>query len=428
MLGPQDRVLILAPHPDDETLCTGGIIQQALALNLPIHVVFLTYGDNNEWSFVKYRKKVTVGSKAVAGMGLVRHAEAIKATGTLGLQPEQLSFLGYPDFGTLQIWEKHWGERPAFRSMFGRMEAVSYSNAYRPGADYTGANILQDISAILADFKPTKIFLSHPADHNPDHQALYLFTRVALWDLALEPEPELYPFLVHYPKWPRHQGLNPTWQLNPPSELVDMIPWQSNPLSPDETLRKIEAIQCHATQYAVSEKFLKAFLRNNELFGDYPPSVLTRSKSDDAGAASQKTRTPRMPAGLTATQKAKFVGVETRSLSLVGDRVILTIDFSGLLAGGVEAGVSMMGYRPDRPFAEMPKLRIRFSDAGLDVFDRGEKLAEKSVAVERKSKRIMVAVPLETLGGPQKLLGSVKTYLGDYSLDSAPWRVVPLGD
>ena len=77
MLGPQDRVLILAPHPDDETLCTGGIIQQALALGLPIHVVFLTYGDNNEWSFVKYRKKLTVGSKAVEGMGLVRHDEAV---------------------------------------------------------------------------------------------------------------------------------------------------------------------------------------------------------------------------------------------------------------------------------------------------------------------------------------------------------------
>ena len=428
MLGPQDRVLILAPHPDDETLCTGGIIQQALALGLPIHVVFLTYGDNNEWSFVKYRKKVTVGSKAVAGMGLVRHGEAVAATGTLGLKPEQLSFLGYPDFGTLQIWEKHWGARPAFRSMFGRMTAVAYPNAYRPGAEYTGENVLQDIKAILADFKPTKIFLSHPADFNPDHQALYLLTRVALWDLALEPEPELHPFLVHYPKWPRHQGLNPTWQLNPPPDFVDQIPWYSNPLSPDETQRKITAIQCHATQYAVSEKFLKSFLRTNELFGDYPTQVLVRAASDKAEPADKETVVPRMPEGLSGTQKTKFVGVESRVLRLVGDRVFITIDFSGLLAGGVEAEVSIMGYRSDRPFAEMPKLRIRFSDAGRDVFDRGEKVADKTIAVERKSKQITMAIPLGTLGAPETLLGSAKTYLGDYSMDSAPWRIIPLGD
>ena len=324
MLGPQDRVLILAPHPDDETLCTGGIIQQALALGLPIHVVFLTYGDNNEWSFVKYRKKVTVGSKAVEGMGLVRHEEAVKATGVLGLKPEQLSFLGYPDFGTLQIWEKHWGARPAFRSMFGRMTAVVYPNAYRPGAEYRGDDVLKDLTAIIGDFKPTKIFLSHPADHNPDHQALYLFARVALWDLALETQPELHPFLVHYPKWPRHQGLNPTWQLNPPPELVDVIPWQSNALTPDETQRKITAIQCHATQYAVSEKFLKSFLRNNELFADYPPSRLKRAASGAAETVGQDAGASRAQEELTGTQKAKFVGVESRKCAVgrgSGDRL-----------------------------------------------------------------------------------------------------------
>ena len=166
--------------------------------------VFYTYGDNNEWSFVVYRKRATVGSKAVEGMGLVRHDEALKATGILGLAPEQLSFLGYPDFGTLQIWEKHWGDRPAFRSMFGRMDAVPYANAYRPGAAYRGEEPERSEGG-AARFQPTKILLSHPADHNPDHQALYLFTRVALWDLA-ELQPELHPFLVHYPKWPRRHG------------------------------------------------------------------------------------------------------------------------------------------------------------------------------------------------------------------------------
>ena len=125
-----------------------------------------------------------------------------------------------------------------------------------------------------------------------------------------------------------------------------MIPWQSNPLSPDETQRKITAIQCHATQYAVSEKFLKSFLRNNELFGDYPTSkFLSVQRPTKPKRRARRRLSRRMPEGLSGTQKTKFVGVESRSLRLVGDRVFITIDFSGLLSGGVEAEVSIMGYR-----------------------------------------------------------------------------------
>ena len=46
------------------------------------------------------------------------------------------------------------------------------------------------------------------------------------------------------------------------------------------------------------------------------------------------------------------------------------------------------------------------------------------MAVERKTKHIAVGIPLKMLGDPQKLLGSVKTHLGDYPLDSAPWRII----
>ena len=249
---------------------------------------------------------------------------------------------------------------------------------------------------------------------------------MALWDLAVEPQPELHPFLVHYPKWPRHQGLNPTWQLNPPPELVDVIPWQSNPLTPDETQRKITAIQCHATQYAVSEKFLKSFLRNNELFADYPPSRLKRAASGAAETVGQDAGASRAQEALTGTQKAKFVGVESRSVQWVGDRLIVSIDFTGLLSGGVEASISVFGYRNDRPFAEMPKIFVKFSEAGLDVFDNGEKLPGSPVAVQRRTRHIAVGIPLKLLGDPQKLLGSVETHMGDYPLDSAPWRVIEL--
>ena len=40
-----DRILVLAPHPDDETLGAGGVIQRALEAKAHVKIVFLTYGD-----------------------------------------------------------------------------------------------------------------------------------------------------------------------------------------------------------------------------------------------------------------------------------------------------------------------------------------------------------------------------------------------
>ena len=128
---PQDRVLIMAPHPDDEILGCAGIIQKALAAKIPVKVVFFTYGDNNEWAFLLYRKHPVIMSKAVQGMGMVRHDEAIEAAREMGLSPDDLVFLGYPDFGTINIWLWHWGDEPAFKSMLTKVTAVPYANAFR---------------------------------------------------------------------------------------------------------------------------------------------------------------------------------------------------------------------------------------------------------------------------------------------------------
>src|SRR5262245_44158967 len=57
LLGDGDRILVLAPHPDDEVLGAGGVLHEAVSRKLPVHVVFLTNGDSNEWSFLAYRKR-----------------------------------------------------------------------------------------------------------------------------------------------------------------------------------------------------------------------------------------------------------------------------------------------------------------------------------------------------------------------------------
>ena len=57
LLHQDARILILAPHPDDECLGTGGLIQQALAKGAKVKVIFITNGDNNPWP-QRYLEKI----------------------------------------------------------------------------------------------------------------------------------------------------------------------------------------------------------------------------------------------------------------------------------------------------------------------------------------------------------------------------------
>jgi LmbE family N-acetylglucosaminyl deacetylase len=425
-LTPQDRVLVLAPHPDDESLACGGIIQQAVAMDIPVHVVFLTYGDNNQWSFAVYRKRPELGSQAVESMGLMRHDEAIAAADVLGLHEEQLTFLGYPDFGTLDIWYAHWGDRPPFLSMLTRVTEVPYANAFRPGAPYKGDEILADLTTVLRDFRPTKIFLSHPTDHNPDHQSLYLFTHVALWDLGSELEPELYPYLVHYPDWPTPLDYHPNDSVQPPPDLVERASWQTVLLDRQTIDRKRAALQQHRSQYEVSHKLLDAFVRTDELFGDLPVVPLQAS-APDAGLATDGMGQPaRTLDALNETEQAAFVGVEWRTVKLDGSDLAVSLDFSRPLAHDVRASVYVFGYRSDRRFQEMPKLHVRLGEGSHALLDQDRELSPDAWQIDRSSEQVTLRLPLALLGDPQRILIGARTYLGGVSLDWVSWRVLDL--
>ncbi|HXV18872.1 MAG TPA: PIG-L family deacetylase, partial [Candidatus Omnitrophota bacterium] len=58
-LGPKagERYLILAPHPDDETLAAGGLIQGAVRSAAHVKIIYLTSGENNLISAIFYHKK-----------------------------------------------------------------------------------------------------------------------------------------------------------------------------------------------------------------------------------------------------------------------------------------------------------------------------------------------------------------------------------
>src|SRR5262245_13597074 len=45
-----DTLLIVAPHPDDESLCCGGLIDSARRSGAAVAVVWITFGDGFRWS------------------------------------------------------------------------------------------------------------------------------------------------------------------------------------------------------------------------------------------------------------------------------------------------------------------------------------------------------------------------------------------
>src|SRR5665647_1756049 len=68
-----DRVLIVAPHPDDETITTAGVIRYCIENNIPVYVVVVTDGGSGK-------------------LGVTRYHESLNATEILGLPDSNITF------------------------------------------------------------------------------------------------------------------------------------------------------------------------------------------------------------------------------------------------------------------------------------------------------------------------------------------------
>jgi LmbE family N-acetylglucosaminyl deacetylase len=399
-LAPADRLLVLAPHPDDEVLGCGGLLQRAVSLHLPVEIAFLTYGDSNEGSFLAYRLHPVLRSSAVERMGELRRREALAADALLGVPAGRLTFLGYPDLGTLEIWREHWGARPPGHGPLTRARAVPYPTAFRPGAPYKGEEVLADLEALLGRFRPTRICVSHPADRHPDHAALYLFTRVALWDLEGRVRATLYPYLVHFPGWPA-RGYQPAAPEVPPAALGATVAWQSSRLTPAEVEVKRRALVAHRSQWHPGAHRLLPFARATELTGDFPPLVL--------------------PAGEGAALSVGGEGGLRLRLTRAGDRLRVELPPIRRLS------LFAFGYRRDRPFAGTPKIEVRVEARSVSVLDQGRVLETPGVTVERRTDRLVLGFPVALLGNPERLFLSARPPFGKSSAIRLPWRVIQLG-
>ena len=223
-LSPEDRVMIVAAHPDDETLAAGGLIQHAIKAGAAARVLMVTNGDNNPWPQRWMEKRWRIGPAERQRWGAMRSREALAALETLGFTGKT-EFLGFPDQG---------------------LSGMLMTN---------DAAAMNCICAALREWNPTLLVLPSHGDQHPDHNALHLLIQIALLRLGLE-VPQL-----HYAVHCKHRDLIPL-----PFSLA---------LDEAECRRKRDAIGCHKSQMLLSSRRFLAYARREEDFFKPAPAEKT---------------------------------------------------------------------------------------------------------------------------------------------------------
>lgn len=126
----EERVLVIAAHPDDEVLGCGGTMARYRKLGCAVRVVFLAEGVTARYTPDRF------GTPEVIEKSARRNANALKAMAALGVEADQV-FLA---------------ERPCCR-----LDQV-------PLIDLT-----KQIESHIRDFEPTRLFTHSMDDPNVDH-------------------------------------------------------------------------------------------------------------------------------------------------------------------------------------------------------------------------------------------------------------------
>jgi LmbE family N-acetylglucosaminyl deacetylase len=263
-------LLVIAPHPDDETLGAGGLIQEALAQDIQVHVVVVTNGDGQEIAPVALGMEMVPDTADFVAIGERRQKESLAALQTLGLPQSDAIYLSYPDRGTKPMWLADWNSGCPYYSKYTKSTSSPYPLTYNPNATYCGWDILNDLQSIISTYKPDLVVVSHPDDQHPDHLAVSNFTRLAI---ALENQrdpaymPTILGYLVHYANFPVPIGHHPAIPLLPPIPLADPeYQWERLDLTQQQEQTKVTAVAEYSSQMHLMENFLVSFNRPNELF------------------------------------------------------------------------------------------------------------------------------------------------------------------
>lgn len=168
------RILILAPHPDDEINIAGNMIRTLAAAKAEIFVAYSTNGD------------FEVSAE-------VRAQEAVDALKILGVPREKIIFLGYGDGHKLSDTPT---QSPAGHvETYAAEDFVDYAKkTFGRHSPYTRQNFKRDLKSLLLELRANIIFCVD-FDSHPDHRTLSILFEEVIGEILSERSdyrPEVY--------------------------------------------------------------------------------------------------------------------------------------------------------------------------------------------------------------------------------------------
>ena len=203
--------MVLAPHPDDDVIAAGGLIQRVLESGSEIAVVFVTDGENNPWPQRFLERRLFLSKSDRASWGAMRRREALCSLARLGVGEQSAVFLAFPDQGIASL---------------ARRGDVALRDKLRETFD---------------DVQPTLIVSPSTFDEHSDHRAIAWYAHCAA------PEANIATYVVHG---------------NAPAERAVC----TLELSGCEQKKKIDAIESHQSQLSLSRDRFLSYGRRSETF------------------------------------------------------------------------------------------------------------------------------------------------------------------
>lgn len=430
VVGRGKRIMVFAPHSDDEVLGAGGLLQRAVKAGASVRLALVTNGDGFALAAEDRFHSINLPPAKYIEFAYLRQQETLAALESLGLPRRAVTFLGFPDRGTAEEWENHWSRANPYTSRYTRLSHSPYRNSYVRGAPFSGAALADEIAQLIRDFQPEVIVLPHPNDIHPDHWATHNFVIYAL-DALQHPgsgEPALFrnpplllTYLVHRGAWPVPQGYFPRLALAPPPHLLHLdTRWWAFPLSPGETEAKRRAILEYRTQTAVMRRYLLSFARANDLYGILPATP-------EVGQG--RIAVVLDPVGDSLPREAEGAG-DLRAITLSADRLYLYFRLSLRRPPSPFVAYHLhLHALPAQPDGapSLHDLRLRYWKGEWVAFAvRGRRLAlAADCPVVLSGNDLVVRIPREAAGPRKSLFVAAESHLGR-RLDRSAWRLVRL--
>lgn len=423
--GANDRVLIFAPHSDDEALGAADLIKKSIENNAKVKVVIATNGDG--FTRAVAIEAINAVPKAIdyINYGYARQVESLQALKLIGLNEEDIVFLGYPDRGISSIWSAHWMNSNPYLSSYTKVNQSPYNNNFSDEVIYSGESLYKDILKVIDEFRPTHIVFPHPNDRHPDHWGLSAFIKYSLEFTDYAPEHE-WLYLVHRGSWPTPLKRNRSMFLVPPMSLYNTgTKWLSLNMTEEDIVDKSNVFKLYKSQVKRIGILMSAFERKNELFGEYGNAVLLKDANYDseieANEDNKIIEDPRRDAITLETNKPSDIAelhVEISKENNLHVFISLTKKPDRLTS----YHLNMIFFDDDRAtplnlVVKNASLRIKnYRDSSINNID--------GIDTIQKGKLIHIKIPNDKISEYNSIFINAESSFGSYYMDRTAWRMV----